>query len=48
VEAALAAYHTAFPELTIFLDRHPQRGDVDVGLEVARYLRLTARSFDEG
>ena len=47
VEAALAAYHTAFPELTVFLDRHPQRGDVDVGLEVAKYLRLTRRSFDE-
>ena len=47
VEAALAAYHAAFPELTIFLDRHPQRGDVDVGLEVARYLRLTPRSLDE-
>ena len=47
VEAALAAYHAAFPELTVFLDRHPQRGDVDVGLEVARYLRLTPRSLDE-
>ena len=46
VEAALAAYHTAFPELTVFLDRHPRRGDVDVGLEVARYLRLTPRSLD--
>ena len=48
VEAALAAYHTAFPELTIFLDRHPQRGDVDTGFEVAKYLCLTARAFDEG
>jgi hypothetical protein len=47
VEAALAAYHTAFPELTVFLDRHPERGDVDVGLEVARHLQLTPRSFDE-
>jgi hypothetical protein len=47
VEAALAAYHTAFPELTIFLDRHPERGDVDVGLELARYLRLTPRAVDE-
>ena len=47
VEAALAAYHTAFPELTVFLDRHPERGDVDVGLEVARHLRLTPRSLDE-
>jgi DNA polymerase I-like protein with 3'-5' exonuclease and polymerase domains len=48
VEASLAAYHTAFPELTIFLDRHPNRGDADAGLEVARYLGLTPRSFDEG
>jgi hypothetical protein len=48
VEAALAAYQTAFPELVIFLDRHPDRGDVDVGLEVARYLRLTPGAFDEG
>jgi DNA polymerase I-like protein with 3'-5' exonuclease and polymerase domains len=47
VEASLAAYHGAFPELTAFLDRHPQRGDVDVGLEVARHLRLTPRSLDE-
>ena len=47
VEAALAAYRTAFPELAVFLDRHPERGDVDVALEVARYLRLTPRSFDE-
>jgi len=47
VEAALAAYHTAFPELTIFLDRHPERGDVDVGLELARYLQLTPRAVDE-
>lgn len=46
VEAALAAYHTAFPELTVFLNRHPERGDVDVGLEVARHLRLTPRSLD--
>lgn len=48
VEAALNAYHRAFPELTIFLDRHPERGDVDIGREVARYLRLTPRTFDEG
>ena len=48
VNRALQAYHEAFPELTLFLDRHPQRGDVDVSLEVARYLRLTPRSFDEG
>jgi DNA polymerase I-like protein with 3'-5' exonuclease and polymerase domains len=47
VDAALAAYRTAFPELAVFLDRHPQRGDVDVGLEVARHLRLTPRSLDE-
>ena len=47
VEAALAAYHTAFPELTIFLDRHPERGDVDVGLELARHLQLTPRAVDE-
>jgi DNA polymerase I len=48
VTAALAAYHSAFPELTIFLAPHPERGDVDTGLEVAKYLRLTARVFDEG
>ena len=48
VEAALQAYHTAFPELTDFLERHPERGDVDTGLEVAKYLHLTARTFDEG
>lgn len=48
VKVALQAYHTAFPELTTFLDRHPERGDVDSGLEVAKYLRLTARAFDEG
>jgi len=48
VETALNAYHTAFPELTIFLDRHPGRGDVDVSGEVARYLRLTPRALDEG
>lgn len=48
VEAALAAYHTAFPELTTFLDHHPERGDVDVGMELARYLRLTPRAVDEG
>ena len=47
VEAALAAYHTAFPELTIFLDHHPERGDVDVGLELARHLQLTPRAVDE-
>lgn len=47
VETALTAYHTAFPELTVFLDRHPERGDADVGLEVARHLRLTPRSLDE-
>lgn len=47
VEAALAAYRSAFPELTVFLNQHPERGDVDVGLEVARHLRLTPRSFDE-
>ena len=48
VQAALEAYRTAFPELTEFLAHHPELGDVDVGLEVARYLRLTPRSFDEG
>jgi DNA polymerase I-like protein with 3'-5' exonuclease and polymerase domains len=48
VKVALQAYHTAFPELTTFLDRHPERGDVDSGLEVAKHLRLTARAFDEG
>jgi hypothetical protein len=47
VEAALAAYHTAFPELTIFLDRHPERGDADVGLGLATLLRLTPRAVDE-
>lgn len=48
VKAALQAYHEAFPELTIFLAGHPERGDVDAGLEVAKHLRLTARALDEG
>ena len=48
VEAALDAYRTAFPELAKFLAHHPELGDVDVGLEVAMYLRLTPRLYDEG
>jgi hypothetical protein len=47
VEAALQAYHRAFPELTAFLGHHPERGDVDTGLELARHLGLTPRWFDE-
>jgi len=47
VTAALDAYHAAFAELGVVAKEDRQLGDVDVGLEVARYLRLTPRSFDE-
>lgn len=46
VTARLNAYFDEFPEVARHLEKQPHRGDVDVGLEVARLLRLTSRAFD--
>jgi hypothetical protein len=46
VEARLGAYFEEFPEVAEHLRKQPARGDVDLCLELARFLRLTSRGFD--